>query len=122
MEFNERLKCWIKDNNIKQKDIAEKADVNKSYISNLVSGRSTPSEHIIEVLADMSNHSVHWWLFGKEEYDNLNSLNELINMLIKIGKIKPDGTYNDDIKEMLLSMLNDEIKDKLEEKKKAQEN
>lgn len=121
MEFKDRLKDWIKENNIRQIDIANKAKVNKSFISNLVSGRVNPSEYIINILSEMSGHSEHWWLFGKEEYDNLNSLNELINLLIKLGKIDSNGNYSEDVKEMLINMLNDEIKDKLEEIKKAQD-
>lgn len=121
MEFKDRLKEWISENNIKQIDIAEKANVNKSFISNLVSGRVNPSEHIINTLAEMSGHSVHWWLFGKEDYDNLNSLNEMINLFIKLGKIDSNGNYSEDVKNALLGIMNDEIKDKLKDMKEAQD-
>jgi transcriptional regulator with XRE-family HTH domain len=122
MEFKDRLKNWLKDNNIKQIDIANKANVNKSYISNVIAGRVPPSENLVNFLSEISGHSIHWWLFGKEEYDNLNSLNETINLLIKLGKIDSNGNYSEDIKEMLINLMNDEIKDKLEDIKKAQGN
>jgi transcriptional regulator with XRE-family HTH domain len=113
MEFSERLVNWMRENKIKQKDIADKAKVNKSYISKIVNGIQSPSESIIDVLVEMSNHSSHWWLFGKEEYDNLDSLNMLINTFIKNGDIKQDGTYDNDIEKILHTMLDKEIRDKI---------
>lgn len=117
MEFIDRLNNWMRENNIKQKDIADKAGVNKSYISSIVNGKKQPSENLISVLAEMSGHSCHWWLFGKEEYDNLDSLNMLINTFIKSGDIKEDGTYDKDIEKILKTMIDKEIRDKI---KKAQ--
>lgn len=123
MDFKDRLKNWIKENNIKQIDIANKANVNKSFISNLVSGRVNPSEHIINILSEMSGHSVHWWMFGKEEYENLSALSDFINFLIDKGYIdKETGFYNKNTQDMLLNMLDTEIKDRLKEMKETQEN
>lgn len=122
MEFKDRLKDWIKENNIKQADIAKKANVNKSFISNLVSGRVNPSEHIINILSEMSGHSVHWWLFGKEDYENLNALSDLINFLIEKDYIdKETGSYNENTQKILLNMLDTEIKDRIKDMKKAQD-
>ncbi|WP_271814548.1 helix-turn-helix domain-containing protein [Clostridium beijerinckii] len=117
MNFTDRLNKWMKENKIKQKDIAEKANVDKSYISNIVNGKQDPSNNIIEILADMSNHSCHWWLFGKEEYDNLDSLNMLINTFIESGEIRQDGTYDSEIEQILHTMLDKEIRVKLQNKK-----
>lgn len=117
MEFSERLNNWMRENKIKQKDIADKAKVNKSYISNIVNGKQPPSDNIVEILSEMSNHSCHWWLFGKEEYDNLDSLNMLINTFIKSGEIRSDGTYDKDIEMILKTMLDKEIRVKLQNKK-----
>jgi transcriptional regulator with XRE-family HTH domain len=117
MEFSDRLSNWMRENKIRQIDIANKAKVNKSYISNIVNGKQSPSDNIIDVLVEMSNHSSHWWLFGKEEYDNLDSLNMLINTFIKSGEIKEDGSYDKDIEKILHTMLDKEIRDKI---KKAQ--
>ena len=117
MDFKDRLNEWMHENKIKQIDIANKANVSKSYISTVATGRKQPSENLIEILAEMSEHSVHWWMFGKEEYDNLDSLNVLINTFIKSGDIKEDGTYDKDTKDMLIIMLNKEIRVKLKNKK-----
>lgn len=117
MEFTDRLVKWMKENKIKQKDIAQVAKVDKSYVSNIVNGKQSPSDNMIEVLSEMSGYSEHWWIFGKEEYDNLDSLNTLINSFIDSGEIRPDGTYDKDIETMLKIMLDKEIRTKLQNKK-----
>ncbi len=117
MEFEERLKQWMSENKIKQIDIVKKAGVNKSYVSSIVNGKCAPSENFINVLVEMSGKSSHWWLFGKEENDNLDALNALVNLFISTGEIKPDGTYDDKIKTILITMLDKEIKDKLDKNK-----
>ncbi|NFK66103.1 helix-turn-helix transcriptional regulator [Clostridium botulinum] len=115
MDFNERLKIWMKENGIKQIDIASKADVTKGYVSNVVTGKIPPSNTLIQTLAKMSNKSVHWWLFGEDEYKGLASLNALIDTFIKSKEIKEDGTYDKDIEMILKTMLDKEIRDKLKE-------
>ena len=125
MKFNERFKEWVKNNNIKQIDIANKLDVNKSYISNVISGRVPPSEKLIEELVNMSGKSSTWWLFGVDKYDNLHSLNEMINILIDNQDIKENGFISDDVWNILKSILVKEINVKLDNKypdrKKRQE-
>lgn len=118
MNFNERFKKWILENNIKQIDIANKLGVNKSYISNVISGRVPPSEKIINELVEMSGKNEHWWLFGKEEYDNLDSLNSLLDNLIERELIDKDGNMNETIYNSIQAVLKAEIEHKLEIKYK----
>ena len=72
MNFNERLKMWLANSDVKQIDIANKLGVNKSFVSNIVSGRNKPSDKFLDVLEEMSGKSTHWWLFGTDAYDNLH--------------------------------------------------
>ncbi|MBW6409027.1 helix-turn-helix domain-containing protein [Clostridium weizhouense] len=115
MEFIDRLVGWMKENKIKQAEISDKANMSRSYISKVVNGSKPPSENLINVLAKMSGKSVHWWLFGEDEYKGLASLNALIDTFIKSGEIKEDGTYDCDIEMILKTMLDKEIRDKLKE-------
>jgi transcriptional regulator with XRE-family HTH domain len=114
MNFNERLNIWIKENGIKQSDIATIAQVSKGYINHVVSGRQSPSNNFIEALMKMSGKSKYWWVNGKDENDNLNSFNNLLNALIVSGDIKKDGTYDKDIELIIKTMIDREIKLKLE--------
>ena len=116
MGFSERLKEWIQNNGIKQTEIAEKAGVTCGYVSSVVNGRKPPSENILNALIEMSGKYSTWWLFGKDDYDNLDSLNALINTFIKTGQIRSDGSMDDEIREILITMLEKEIRVKLENK------
>ncbi|AGX43994.1 helix-turn-helix domain-containing protein [Clostridium saccharobutylicum] len=115
MDFNNRLKIWMKENGIKQIDIADKANVTKGYVSNVATGKIPPSNTLVQALSEMSGKSVHWWLFGENEYKGLASLNTLIDTFIKSGDIKQDGTYDEKIKIILHTMLDKEISNKLKE-------
>lgn len=117
MSFNERLNIWIKENGIKQSDIASIAKVSKSYVSHIVSKGKPPSDKFIDALVNMSGHSEYWWNNGKEENDNINSFNELLNTLIDSGSIKEDGTYDKDIELIIKTMIDREIKLKLKKVK-----
>lgn len=118
MEFNERLRTWIAQNDIKQVDLAKKMGVNKSFISNIVSGRNKPSDKFLDMLEEISGKSSHWWLFGTDEYDNLYSLNELINVLIDNSLIDEQGNMSDSTRKTIIEMLDSEIQDKLDIRKK----
>lgn len=117
MNFTERLSIWINENGVKQNDIADRAGVTKGYVSNVATGKIPPSNLLLQTLSQMSGYSVHWWLYGKELTCDLSSLNELINSLISSGGIKEDGTYDEDIELIIKTMVNREIKLKLERKK-----
>jgi hypothetical protein len=117
MNFNERLNIWIKENSIKQSDIATIAQVNKSYVSCVVSKGKPPSDKFIDALVKMSGHSEYWWNNGKDEDDNLNAFNELLNTLIASGSIRADGSYDKDIELIIKTMVDREIKLKIEKVK-----
>lgn len=114
MDLAKRISNLMEENDIKQKEIADKLDVTKGYVSRMCNGSKAPSHEFIELLSSMTGKSEHYILFGKEEYDNLDSLNTLINMLIEKNLIKPDGSMDDDIKGMINTLLEKEIKVKLE--------
>jgi predicted XRE-type DNA-binding protein len=74
MNFNERLNTWMKENGIKQSDIATIAQVNKSYVSSIVTHGKTPSDKFLNAIIKMSGKSEYWWLNGKDEDDNVNAI------------------------------------------------
>lgn len=117
MSFNERLNEWMKENEIKQSNIAIIAQVSKGYVSHVVNQGKVPSDKFISALVKMSGKSEYWWHHGKEKDDNLNSFNELLNTLISSGDIKEDGTYDKDIELIIKTMIDREIKLKLEKLK-----
>ena len=84
----------------------------------MCNGSKAPSHNFVSLLSSMTGKSEYYILHGKEEYDNLDCLNALINALINNGSIKPDGTMDNNIKDMIDVLLEKEIKIKLEYKNK----
>jgi transcriptional regulator with XRE-family HTH domain len=114
MSFIERLKKYIKEENIKQIDIAKKANMSRGSVSNVISGRRQPNEELLTALSEISGRSINWWLHGTDEYDNLYSLNSLLDYFIKDGSIKNDGSMEDETRQIIYTMLEKEIRVKLE--------
>ncbi|NMF06299.1 helix-turn-helix domain-containing protein [Clostridium beijerinckii] len=117
MNFLERLNKYMEDNKLRQIDLAQKCNMNKSYISGVLSDKRTPNIEFLTALSNMSGKSINWWLYGTEQRENLAALNELIELFMANGDIKEDGTYDDDTFEMLRTMMNKEIKVKAQNKK-----
>lgn len=112
--FDERLRIYMSENNISQIELSNKLGLTRGYISAVYNGKKAPSKNFIQSMAKLSGKSETWWMTGKEVYDNLDSLNALINTLINTGDIKPDGSMNDDIRMIINTMIDKEIKVKLE--------
>lgn len=116
MNFIERLNSVMKEQNIKQKDITEKLGITKGYVSRVCNGAKRPSTEFINAISELTGKSTHWLLFGKEEYDNLDSLNMYINTCIEKGLIDKDGNMTPKTRNAINALLDSEIDDKLQRK------
>lgn len=114
MQFNERVKQYMTEHGIKQTELVKRTGMSKGNVSNIIAGRIRPNEEFINALCEISNKSAHWWLFGVDEYDNLYSLNELIDFFIDKNDIKKDGSMDNETWDILCTMLKKEINSKLE--------
>lgn len=116
MKFVDRLVNYMNENDIKQIDIIKNSnnEITKGYLSMVVNGKREPNKKLLEVLSNMSNKSMNWWMNGKEEYDSLDSLNSLINYFIKDGSIRADGSMEEETRQIIHTMLEKEIRVKLE--------
>lgn len=118
MNFLERLTAYMKDNNIKQIDIINKdMSLSKGYVSMVVNGKRQPNTEFLNALSELSGKSINWWLHGVEKYDNLYSLNELLDFFIENGSIDKDGNMEPETKDIIDTMLKKEIRVKLQNKK-----
>lgn len=117
MKFIDRLTDYMNEKGLKQIDISKMSGMSRGSISNILKGNRTPNEKLLISLSESSGKSINWWLYGQEVRDNLYALNELIDLFITNGDIKSDGTYDEDTMKMLHTMLDKEIKVKLQNKK-----
>ena len=119
MDFVDRLLEYMKENNLKQTDIAKLSGLSRGAISNIISRNRGANDKLLQALSNNSGRSINWWLDGCEDYNNLYSLNKLIDLFIEDGSIKEDGSMDDETWQMLCTMLRKEINVKL--KKPTQE-
>lgn len=112
--FLERLNEFMTSNNLKQKDIINKTGVSASYMSMLLKGQREPNKILLEGLSKISEKSINWWLTGEDDYNNLHSLNNLIDFFIKQGDITDVDNIDPYHWEMLTTMLKKEIDVKLQ--------
>lgn len=118
MNFLERLNTYMKENNIKQIDIRKRNPLlSKGYISMVVNGKRQPNTEFLNSLSELSGKSINWWLHGAENYDNLYSLNELIDFFIDNGSIDKNGNMDTETRKIINTMLEKEIRVKLQNKK-----
>lgn len=118
-DFIDRLHKYMRDNDLSQLEVADMLNSSSSYISLLLSGKRNPSGKFMQRLVDVSGLPSSYWINGTdEEVCTLQNLNKLVDMLIDNGMINENGEMDDNIKNMLDSMLKAEIATKIENKKK----
>ena len=110
--FNERLDSWMKENNIKQVDIYKKGQglFTQAYVSMVKKGVREPNQEFLAVISKMSGKTLNWWVNGKDEYENWNSLKEIVNMFFDNGMIDKDGNMSSTAKEVVFTMVEKEIR------------
>ena len=82
-----RINELMKEKRILQKDLVAEMQCSKGYVSGVCNGTKSPSEKFINSLSKLSGKSVHWILYGKEDGDDLDALNSVINLYIEAGVI-----------------------------------
>ena len=113
MDFVDRLLEYMKKNNLKENDIAKLSGLSRGAISDIVSRNRGANDKLLQALSKHSGRSVNWWLEGCEDYDNLYSLNKLIDLFIEDGSIEEDGSMSEEIWQVLCTMLKKEINVKI---------
>ena len=114
--FVERIKKLMDEKNILQKDLVGKIGCSKGYVSGVCNGSKPPSENFIMALSELTNKSVHWLIHGKEEDDNFDILNAIINAYIETGFITSVESITDSTRKALNEMMDKEIDNKLKKR------
>ena len=112
-DFLNRLNTYMEQQGLRAQDLVNNLNINKSYISRLLNNISPPNVEFLEKLSAYTGKSINWWLHGTEDYRGLDSLNSLIDTFIEKGFIKAGEPVQDIYKKMLIDMLEEEIRLKL---------
>ena len=112
-DFLNRLNTYMEQQGLRAQDLVNNLNINKSYISRLLNNISPPNVEFLEKLSAYTGKSINWWLHSTEDYRQLESLNYLIDTFIEKGFIKAGEPVQDIYKKMLIDMLEEEIRLKL---------
>ena len=111
-----RINELMKEKRILQKDLVAEMQCSKGYVSGVCNGTKSPSEKFINSLSKLSGKSVHWILYGKEDGDDLDALNSVINLYIEAGVITSVDKIDTETRKTLNEVLDKEIQKKLDKK------
>ena len=111
-----RINELMKEKRILQKDLVTEMQCSKGYVSGVCNGTKPPSEKFINSLSKLSGKSVHWILYGKEDGDDLDALNSVINLYIEAGVITSVDKIDTETRKTLNKVLDTEIQKKLDKK------
>ena len=111
-----RINELMKEKRILQKDLVAEMQCSKGYVSGVCNGTKSPSEKFINSLSKLSGKSVHWILYGKEDGDDLDTLNSVINLYIEAGVITSVDKIDAETRKTLNKVLDTEIQKKLDKK------
>ena len=111
-----RINELMKEKHILQKDLVTEMQCSKGYVSGVCNGTKSPSEKFINSLSKLSGKSVHWILYGKEDGDDLDALNSVINLYIEAGVITSVDKIDSETRKTLNKVLDTEIQKKLDKK------
>ncbi len=96
MELNERIALIIKENHLKQKELAALIGVTESYISTLLSGRNKKiSNSVANLIEEKLGYNAQWLLFGtgeklKQISKNPNLSDEHRRAIMQLEKMPDD--------------------------------
>jgi len=89
INFGEKLKRLRHEANIKQEELAEKAGINRTYLSMIENGKSSPTIDVVKRLAQgigadalellISEDNRHWISDTGEEFQIYDGLRDLLN-------------------------------------------
>lgn len=115
MDFKEKLKIYRKENNLTQKQLADKLGTSRSTIAETERGNIKGTIEFINKLSKVSNLPITYWAKDSSDisYESYQALDVLINAMIENGLIKDDGKIPDKDKDIVISVLEQEIKLKI---------
>lgn len=112
MKFGEKLKKFRKDRDYTQEQFANITGFSRSTITELESGRRKPTLRTIKKIISRTNTTTFYWIAEDSEADiiQFDGLKLVLGTLIESGKIDAQGNMSDEAKELLMKMLEKEVK------------
>lgn len=121
MEFSKKLKKLRIEMGLTQEKFAKLTGFSRSNICEFERGTRSVSFKTIKKIAEGTNTNISFWLDENNDEistDLFDGLKTVMDALYDTGDIAPDGSYSDRAKELMMRMLDKEVKKFAYEKKK----
>lgn len=119
MSFKNKLKDYRISLGLTQAEFSAKYGISRTTISELESGRKSPSLKMINKISSLTGTNTSYWLSSDDDnvsFEQFEGLTVVINKLISTGDIDENGKMNDDAKALIFKILEAEIKLMLKKK------
>lgn len=119
MVFRELLRKYRKENNMTQKEFAEKLNVSRTLLADVESGRIKGTFKFITTLSEFTKLPLSYWNNEETEtiYKSFEGLDYIIDTMINAGLIQDDGKLGEEQSKIVLAVLEKEIALKIKRKK-----
>lgn len=82
--FGKRLQDLLLENNMTQKELAGKLNVNRGSVSNWVTDRRFPDQNMLIKISEEFNVTIDFLIKGKEEKEDIKEAKELYRLYSKL--------------------------------------
>lgn len=112
MEFRFKLKECRDNLGLTQEQFAKKTGFSRTTISELENGTRKVTLKTIEKIAKATNTTVSEWLESENNIsiNQFEGLTMVIDTLLEVGQIKESGEMSEEAKNLLMKMLESEVK------------
>lgn len=114
MNFGDKVKYCRKEMNLTQLEFSKKLNITRGYLSDIERGRIKGSVSLLSKVSEVTGKAIMYFMDDDIIVNPYETLDEAINLLINSKDILPSGEISDWGKEVLLKVLEKEIKLKLE--------
>lgn len=99
--IGERIAIVIEDNHLKKVQFAADLKIDQSYVTQLIKGRSNPSERLIDDICFKYNVNADWLKYGKgEKYSEMTRSERIVAFASNVAT-----SDDDDFRKRFISML-----------------
>lgn len=103
----ERLAHYRRMNNMTQKDLAEKCEVERTYLNSVENARQRPSAEMLFRLADNTDMNMDWLIRGVGPMQSVKAIDDLDLTPDEVAVLRDFKTLRDDIRTDLINRFAD---------------
>lgn len=122
MKLKDKIKAYRQENKLTQQQLADMLNVSRSNIAEIEAGRIKGTLKFVTKLSEVSCRPITYWTDEdideiEQKYHSYEALDIVIDAMIDKGMIDADGNVSEKGKDLLMGILEKEIKMKCKKRK-----